>query len=145
MRVSFYNELDTYAELEGSDIKQIVEGIGLDPRIGDHYHNPPFGYVGYCLPKDTKQLLANFEHVPNDIIPGIVDANVTRKNHITHMIAERQPKTVGIYRLTMKTGSDNFRQSAIQGIIERLKIEAIDVVIYEPVLEEDSFEGLRVI
>ena len=145
MRVSFFNELDTYAELEGLDTKQIVEGIGLDPRIGDHYNNPSFGYGGYCLPKDTKQLLANFEHVPNDIITAIVDANVTRKNHIAHMIAERQPKTVGIYRLTMKTGSDNFRQSAIQGIIERLKIEAIDVVIYEPVLEEDSFEGLRVI
>ena len=145
MRVSFFNELDTYAELEGLDTKQIVEGIGLDPRIGDHYNNPSFGYGGYYLPKDTKQLLANFEHVPNDIITAIVDANVTRKNHIAHMIEERQPKTVGIYRLTMKTGSDNFRQSAIQGIIERLKIEVIDVVIYEPVLEEDSFEGLRVI
>ncbi len=145
MRVSFFNELDTYAEVKGLDTKQIVEGMGHDPRIGDHYNNPSFGYGGYCLPKDTKQMLANYADVPNNIIQAIVDSNETRKDHIAMMIAERKPKTVGIYRLTMKTGSDNFRQSAIQGVIERLKVEAIEVVIYEPELQEDTFEELRVI
>ena len=145
MRVSFFNELDTYAELKGLDTKQIVEGIGYDPRIGDHYNNPSFGYGGYCLPKDTKQLLANFIDVPNKIITAIVDANDTRKTHIADMILGRKPEVVGIYRLTMKTGSDNFRQSAIQGVIERIKDPNIEVVVYEPVLETDEFNGLRVI
>lgn len=145
MRVSFFNELDTYAEIKGLDTKQIVEGIGHDPRIGDHYNNPSFGYGGYCLPKDTKQMLANYEGIPNNIIQAIVDSNDTRKDHIATMIAERKPKTVGIYRLTMKTGSDNFRQSAIQGVIERLKVEGIEVVVYEPVVEEDVFDSLRVV
>ncbi len=145
MRVSFFNELDTYAELKDLDTKQIVEGVGLDPRIGDHYNNPSFGYGGYCLPKDTKQMLANYADVPNNIIQAIVDSNDTRKDHIAEMIAERKPNIVGIYRLKMKTDSDNFRQSAIQGIIERLKSEDIEVVIYEPVLEEEEFEGLHVI
>lgn len=145
MRVSFFNELDTYAELKGLDTKQIVEGIGYDPRIGEHYNNPSFGYGGYCLPKDTKQLLANFKDVPNNIITAIVDANDTRKTHIADMILARKPKIVGIYRLTMKTGSDNFRQSAIQGVIERIKDPNIEVVVYEPVLETDEFDGLRVI
>src|SRR5699024_541235 len=117
MRVSFFNELDTYAEVEGLDAKQIIEGVGLDPRIGGQYNNPSFGYGGYCLPKDTTQLLANFEGIPNNIVGAIVDSNETRKDHIAQMILERNPKTVGIYRLTMKTGSDNFRQSAIQGVI----------------------------
>lgn len=145
MRVSFFNELDTYAEVKGLDTKQIVEGLGHDPRIGDHYNNPSFGYGGYCLPKDTKQMLANYEGIPNNIIQAIVDSNDTRKDHIATMIAERKPKTVGIYRLTMKTGSDNFRQSAIQGVIERVKAAGIEVVVYEPVLEEDEFDGLRVV
>lgn len=145
MRVSFFNELDTYAELKGLDTKQIVEGISYDPRIGDHYNNPSFGYGGYCLPKDTKQLLANYSEVPNNIIQAIVDSNDTRKDHIANMIADRRPKTVGIYRLTMKTGSDNFRQSAIQGVIERIKAEGINVIVYEPELEEDQFDGLRVV
>ena len=145
MRVSFFNELDTYAEVKGLDMKQIVEGLGHDPRIGDHYNNPSFGYGGYCLPKDTKQMLANYEGIPNNIIQAIVDSNDTRKDHIATMIAERKPKTVGIYRLTMKTGSDNFRQSAIQGVIERVKAAGIEVVVYEPVLEEDEFDGLRVV
>ena len=145
MRVSFFNELDTYAEVKGLDTKQIVEGIGHDPRIGDQYNNPSFGYGGYCLPKDTKQMLANYEGIPNNIIQAIVDSNDTRKDHIAKMIAERKPKTVGIYRLTMKTGSDNFRQSAIQDVIERVKAEGIEVVVYEPVVEEDEFDSLRVI
>ena len=145
MRVSFFNELDTYAEVEGLNAKQIIEGVGLDPRIGGHYNNPSFGYGGYCLPKDTKQLLANFEGIPNNIVGAIVDSNETRKDHIAQMILERNPKTVGIYRLTMKTGSDNFRQSAIQGVIERLKHEGTEIVIYEPTIEGDSFEDFTVV
>ena len=145
MRVSFFNELDTYAELNGLDTKQIIEGIGLDPRIGNHYNNPSFGYGGYCLPKDTKQLLANFKDIPNNIVAAIVQANDTRKDHIANMILQRNPKTVGIYRLTMKTGSDNFRQSAIQGVIERISGKNVDVVIYEPSLETEKFEGFRVV
>ncbi|MFD2131653.1 nucleotide sugar dehydrogenase [Pseudogracilibacillus auburnensis] len=145
MRVSFFNELDTYAELKGLDTKQIVEGIGFDPRIGDHYNNPSFGYGGYCLPKDTKQLLANFKDVPNNIITAIVDANDTRKDHIANRILARNPEIVGIYRLTMKTGSDNFRQSAIQGVIDRIKDKGIEVVVYEPVLDAEEFDGIRVV
>ncbi|RSK33702.1 nucleotide sugar dehydrogenase [Bhargavaea beijingensis] len=145
MRVSFFNELDAYAEVKGLDTQHIIEGIGLDPRIGTHYNNPSFGYGGYCLPKDTKQLLANFEGVPNEIIRSIVDANETRKNHIAEMILKRNPKTVGIYRLTMKTGSDNFRQSAIQGVMQRLQDRGVEVVIYEPSLEADTFEEMKVI
>jgi UDPglucose 6-dehydrogenase len=145
MRVSFFNELDTYAEIKGLNAQQIVEGIGHDPRIGNHYNNPSFGYGGYCLPKDTKQLLANFEGVPNKIIRAIVDANSTRKDHISEQILKRNPKTVGIYRLTMKTDSDNFRQSAIQGVIERLNKRNVEIVIFEPSLEEDTFENYQVI
>lgn len=144
MRVSFFNELDSYAEVKGLDSEQIIKGVGLDPRIGGHYNNPSFGYGGYCLPKDTKQLLVNFEDVPNDIIRAIVDSNDTRKNHIAEMITKRNPKVVGVYRLTMKTGSDNFRQSAIQDVINRIREQGIEVVIYEPVLDAEEFDGLRV-
>nr|WP_289037968.1 nucleotide sugar dehydrogenase [uncultured Allobacillus sp.] len=145
MRVSFFNELDSYAELKNLDSKQIIDGVGLDPRIGDHYNNPSFGYGGYCLPKDTKQLRTNFEGIPNNIVSAIVDANDTRKDHIANQIIKRNPKTVGVYRLTMKLDSDNFRQSAIQGVIERLQAERIEVVIYEPTLEVEQFNGMRVI
>ena len=145
LRVSYFNELDTYAELNGLDSKDIIEGVGLDPRIGSHYNNPSFGYGGYCLPKDTKQLLANYKHVPQNLIEAIVKSNDTRKDHITKMILKRRPSTVGIYRLTMKTDSDNFRASAIQGIIERLKEYNVDVVVYEPTLKADTFNECKVI
>lgn len=145
LRVSFFNELDTFAEMKGLDAKQIIEGIGLDPRIGTHYNNPSFGYGGYCLPKDTKQLLANYNDVPNNIVEAIVEANKTRKDFIAEQILERNPKTVGVYRLAMKANSDNYRQSSILGVMERLRAKGVSIVIFDPSLKTEEFDGMAVV
>ena len=143
LRISYFNELDTYAEIKGLDTKEIIKGMGLDPRIGSHYNNPSFGYGGYCLPKDTKQLVANYEGIPQNIISAIVDSNKTRKEHIANMIVNKKPKCVGVYSLVMKSGSDNFRASAIQDVMKHVREKGVKVVLYEPLLEEDNFNGFE--